>query len=41
MPPTSDADLERGRFRGALLRLAAGDALGTRPGLEPGRTLRP
>ena len=29
MPPTSDADLERGRFRGALLGLAAGDAVGT------------
>jgi ADP-ribosyl-[dinitrogen reductase] hydrolase len=29
MPPTSDADLERARFRGALLGLAAGDTLGT------------
>jgi ADP-ribosylglycohydrolase len=29
MPPTSDAVLERARFRGALLGLAAGDALGT------------
>jgi ADP-ribosylglycohydrolase len=28
MPPTSSADLERGRFRGALLGLAAGDAVG-------------
>jgi ADP-ribosyl-[dinitrogen reductase] hydrolase len=27
--PDSDADFERGRFRGALLGLAAGDALGT------------
>jgi ADP-ribosylglycohydrolase len=41
MPPNSDVDLERRRFRGALLGLAAGDALGTTPGLEPGPTLRP
>jgi ADP-ribosyl-[dinitrogen reductase] hydrolase len=29
MPPTSDTDLERARFRGALLGIAAGDAVGT------------
>jgi ADP-ribosylglycohydrolase len=37
MPPTSDFDLERGRFRGALLGLAAGDALGTTLEFERGK----
>jgi hypothetical protein len=41
MPPTSDAGLERDRFRGALLGLAAGDALGTTRKFEPRGTFEP
>ena len=41
MPPPSDADLERGRFRGALLGLAAGDALGTTLEFRPPGTFEP
>jgi ADP-ribosylglycohydrolase len=41
MPPTADADLKRGRFRGALLGLAAGDALGTTLEFKPPGTFEP
>jgi ADP-ribosylglycohydrolase len=41
MSSTSDFDLELGRFRGALLGLAVGDALGTTAEFSPPGTFEP